>query len=132
MLTATDTHEFQCIVGDVFCLSQHLHFYLNKQQESDIQIQWQCKVFNQVFKYSSVQALKGGFAGKDILVLDVYLNEKGPHDKIKLLNIFKHDHILANSGPKTAEYQMFSIVLMPTNFYNAFCCWCVWHFITRS
>ena len=49
-------------------------------------MQSQCKVFNQRFE--------SGYTGNEFLVLDVYLNEKGPSAKTQLLNIFKDHHIV--------------------------------------
>ena len=46
-----------------------------------------------IVKYST-KDLKGGYTGNDFLVLDAYLNEKGPPAKIQLPNIFKDHHIV--------------------------------------
>ena len=55
---------------------------------------------NTIFKYNSnarylTKYLKGGYKSNDFLLLDLYLNEKGPSVKIQLLNIFKYHRIVA-------------------------------------
>ena len=58
---------------------------------------------NPIFKYSSnarysTKDLKGGYTADNFLVLNEYLNEKGPHVKIQLLSISKDHHSVAKSG----------------------------------
>ena len=62
-----------------------------------------------VFKYNdnakySTKDLISGYIDNNFSLLDVYLNEKGPSVKIKLLNIFKDHHIVAKSGPTVVGY----------------------------
>ena len=64
---------------------------------------------NAAFKYNdnakySTKDLKAGYTGNDFLVLDVYLNKKGPSAETQLLNIFKNHHIVAKSGPAVVVY----------------------------
>ena len=49
-------------------------------------------------KYST-KDLKGGYDSNNFLLLDVYLDEKGPSVKIQLPNIFKDHHIVAQPRP---------------------------------
>ena len=69
---------------------------------------------NLIFKYngnakSSTRDLKIEYTGNDFSVLDVYLNVKGPSAKIKLLNIFKNNHIGACSVPTAVGYDKWEI-----------------------
>ena len=48
--------------------------------------------------------MQSGFSDNNFSVLDVYLNEKGPSAKIKLLNLFKAHHIVAYSGSTAVGY----------------------------
>ena len=55
---------------------------------------------NTIFKYNanakySVKDLRGGHDSNNFLLLDVFLNEKGPSVKIQQPNTFKDHHIVA-------------------------------------
>ena len=57
---------------------------------------------NTIFKYNakakySTKDLKGGYNSNNFPLLDVDLDEKGALVKIQLPNIFKDDHIVAES-----------------------------------
>ena len=78
-----------------------------------------------IFKYNrnakcSAKYLKGGYTGKDFLVLNVYLNEKGPPVKIQQLNIFNDHHIVPNTGHIAIGYDNWPLShALSTTFYNA-------------
>ena len=64
---------------------------------------------NTVFKYNvsakySTKDLRGGHNSNNFLLLDTYLDEKGPSVKVQLLNIFKNHHIVAKPSPTTVGY----------------------------
>ena len=64
---------------------------------------------NLIFKYNgnakySANDLNFVYTGNNFLALDVYLNEKWPSVKIRLLNIFKDHHVAAKSCPATIGY----------------------------
>ena len=66
---------------------------------------------NTIFKYNAnakylTKDLKGGYNSNKILLLDVYLDEKGTKKevKIQLPNIFKDHHIVAQPTPDTVGY----------------------------
>ena len=71
---------------------------------------------NAIFEYNS----NAKCSTKDlILVLNIYLNEKGPCAKIQLLKIFNDHYIAAKSGPTVICYTKcpLSFTLL-TKFYN--------------
>ena len=66
---------------------------------------------NTIFKYNAnakylTKDLKGGYNSNKILLLDVYLDEKGTKKevKIQLPNIFKDHHIVAQPTTDTVGY----------------------------
>ena len=69
-----------------------LSFLSNKRLEPDMNT-----------KYST-KDLKGGHTGKNLSILDTYLNEKRPYVKIQLLNVFKDYEIVAKSSPTPIDY----------------------------
>ena len=52
--------------------------------------------------------LNGGYNDNIFLVLDIYLNKKGPSVKIQQLNIFKDHHIVQWTGPTAINYDRFN------------------------
>ena len=80
---------------------------------------------NAIFKYNanvkySTKDLKGGYNSNNFSLLDVYLVEKGPSVKMKLSNIFKDHHIVAQPGPTTVGYDEWSLSLaLWRKFYNS-------------
>ena len=66
-------------------------YVLNKQHETNVQIQQQCKGFNHSFEMKIQQSFFG---------IGCVLELKKPLVKIKLLNILKYYHILVKSGLK--------------------------------
>ena len=69
---------------------------------------------NRVFKYN-INAkylnkdLRGEYNGSDFLLLDVYLNDKAPSVKIKLLNIFKDHHNVAKLNVTAVGYDEWAL-----------------------
>ena len=64
---------------------------------------------NQAFKYNgntkcSTKSLKGVYSGNDLLVLNVYMNEKLQSVKIQRLNTFKDRHVVAKSGSAAESF----------------------------
>ena len=64
---------------------------------------------NTIFKYNanakySTKDPRGGYKSNNFLLLDVYLDEKGPSVKIQLPNIFKDHRIVARPTPTTVGY----------------------------
>ena len=62
---------------------------------------------NTIFKYNanakySTKNLRDGYNSNNFLLLNVYLNEKGPSVKNQLPNIFKDHHIIAKPKPTIA------------------------------
>ena len=64
---------------------------------------------NTIFKYNAnakylAKDLKGGHNSINFLLLDIYLNEKGPSVKIQLLNVVRVHHIVAQASPAAVEF----------------------------
>ena len=64
---------------------------------------------NTTFSYNRkgnylLKDLKGGYNSINFLLLDIYLDEKGPSVKTQLLNIFKDHHIVAQISPTSVGY----------------------------
>ena len=62
---------------------------------------------NTIFNYNvnakyPTKDLKCGYNSNNSLLLNVYLDEKGPSVKIQLSNIFKDHHIIAKPKPTIA------------------------------
>ena len=62
---------------------------------------------NTIFNYNvnakyPTKDLKGGYNSNNFLLLNVYLDEKGPSVKIQLPNIFQDHHIIAKPKPTIA------------------------------
>ena len=70
-----------------------------------------------IFKYNanakySTKDLKGGYKSNNYSLLDVYLDEKGPSPlKIRLPNIFKDHHNVAQPSPTTIGYNEWPLSL---------------------
>ena len=63
--------------------------------------------------------MEGGYTDNNFLVLDVYLNEKGPSLKIQWLNISKDHHIVAYSRPTAIDYVRWTLSdALWTKFYR--------------
>ena len=68
-----------------------------------------CVSTNMIFKDSanakySIKDLKGGHHSIKFSLMNIYLDEKRPSVKIQLLNIFKDNHIVAQTSPTAAGY----------------------------
>ena len=80
---------------------------------------------NPIFKYNantkySTKDLKGWYNGNNFSLLDVYLDEKGPSVKIQLLNIFKHNQVVAKPSPTAVGYDEWPLSnTLWTKFYNS-------------
>ena len=62
-----------------------------------------------IFKYNAnakylIKDLKGGYNSRNLSLLDIYLDKKGPSMKIKLLNIFKEHHVVARTSTAAVGY----------------------------
>ena len=71
---------------------------------------------NLIFKYKAntkylTKYLKGGYNSNNFLLLNLYLDEKGPSVKIQPPNIFKDHHIVAQPTPTTVGYDEWSLSL---------------------
>ena len=71
---------------------------------------------NTIFKYNanakySTKDLNGGYNSNNFSLLDIYLDEKGTSVKIRLPNIFKDHHIIAQPTPMTVGYDEWPLSL---------------------
>ena len=80
---------------------------------------------NTIFSYNAnvnylTEDLKGGHNNINLLLLDIYLCEKGPSVKIQPLNIFNDHHIVAKLSTTSVGYDEspFSNALW-MKFYNS-------------
>ena len=53
--------------------------------------------------------LRGWYNNINFLLLDIYLDEKGPYVKIQLSNIFKDHHIVAKPSPTAVGYDKWAL-----------------------
>ena len=80
---------------------------------------------NTIFKYNanakfSTKDLKSGYNCNNFLLLDAYLDEKGPSGKIQLMNIFKDRHIVAKPSPTTVDCDEWPLsIALWTKLYNS-------------
>ena len=78
-----------------------------------------------IFKYNasakySIKDLRGGHNSNNFLLLDTYLDEKGPSVKVQLPNIFKNHHIVAKPSPTTVGYDEWPLsISLWRKFYNS-------------
>ena len=79
---------------------------------------------NTIVKYNvnakySTKDLKGVYNSNNFLLLNIYLDEKGPSAKIQLPNIFKDHHIVAKAKPTTAGDEWSLSLALWRKFYNS-------------
>ena len=78
-----------------------------------------------IFKYNanakySTKDLKGGHNSINFLLLNIYLDEKGPSVKILLLNIFKDHNTVVKPSTTTVGYDEWSLSnALWMNFYSS-------------